>query len=254
MLQIGSNLEGNMALAQSARPIEGAVATMGVSDRVAFLRKTYGLLGFSLIVWSAASAGMFRYAPEVSLKWSVWALTGYNWFAVIGLLIGSGMVAQWLAKSDSSRALQYLGLAVIVTAWTFLMQPMLWVLFTKGNFANPLGMLGQGITITLAIFIGLTATVFITKKDFTFLRGVVTVGMFAAMGIILGSMLFGFSLGLVFTGALIAILALKILYETSMLMSYFPPTHYVAAALMLFSTVATLFWNIMVFLMKLNRR
>jgi hypothetical protein len=32
-----------MAFAQAARlrPIEGAVATVGVSDRVAFLRKTY---------------------------------------------------------------------------------------------------------------------------------------------------------------------------------------------------------------------
>lgn len=243
-----------MALAQSARPIEGAVATVGVSDRVAFLRKAYGLLGISLIAWAAASAGVFRYAPEISLGWSKWALTGYNWAAVMGLLMVSGMIAQWLAKSDSSRALQYLGLAVIVGAWTMLMQPMLWVLFTRFVHQNPYGMLGQGVVITLAIFVGLTATVFITKKDFSFLRGIISVGMFAAMGIILGSILFGFSLGLVFTGALIALLALKILYDTSMMMNYFPPTHYVAAALMLFSTVATLFWNIMVFIMKMNRR
>ena len=33
-----------MAFAQSARPIPGAVATLGVSDRVTFLRKTYGHL------------------------------------------------------------------------------------------------------------------------------------------------------------------------------------------------------------------
>lgn len=243
-----------MALANSARSIPGAVATLGVSDRVAFLRKTYGLLGSALVVWAAASAGMFRYAPEISLGWSRWALTGWNWFVVIGLLIGSGMVAQWLAKSEQSRGLQYLGLGVIVGAWTLLLQPMLWVLFMKGNFANPAALLGQGVTITLAIFVGLTATVFITKKDFTFLRGVITVGSFAFLGIILGSIAFGFSLGLLFTGALIGFLALKILYDTSLLMNYFPPTHYVAAALMLFSTVATLFWNVMVFLMKLNSR
>jgi hypothetical protein len=242
-----------MAFAQqSARPIEGAVATLGVSDRVAFLRKSYGLLGISLIVWAAASAALFRYAPETSFKWSKWALSGYNWFAVIGLLIASGMVAQWLAKSNTSRTIQLIGLGVEVAAWTFLMQPMLWVLFLKFQPANAYAMLGQGITATLLIFVGLTATVFITKKDFSFLRGIVTVGMFAALGIILGSMLFGFTLGLVFTGALIALLALKILYDTSLMLNYFPPTHYVSAALMLFGTVATLFWNIMVFLMKLR--
>jgi len=242
-----------MAFAQEhARPIEGAVATLGVSDRVAFLRKAYGLLGGALIVWAAATAYMFRYMPEVSFKFSRWALTGYNWFAVIGLLMVSGMVAQWLARSNTSRAVQYAGLGVEVAAWTFLLQPLLWVLFMKFKPAGAQALLAQGTIATLAIFVGLTATVFITKKDFSFLRGIVTVGMFAALGIIAGSILFGFTLGLVFTGALIALLALKILYETSLMMNYFPPTHYVSAALMLFGTVATLFWNIMVFLIRLR--
>ena len=242
-----------MAFAQEhARPIEGAVATLGVSDRVAFLRKSYGLLGGALIVWAAASAYIFRYRPEMSFKWSRWALTGYNWFAVIGLLIGSGMLAQWLARSNTSRAIQYLGLGVEVAAWTFLLQPMLWVLFIKFKPAGAQALLAQGTVATLAIFVGLTATVFITKKDFSFLRGVVTVGMFAALGVIVASMLFGFTLGLVFTGLLIALLALKILYDTSLMLNYFPPTHYVSAALMLFGTVATLFWNIMVFLMRMR--
>jgi FtsH-binding integral membrane protein len=203
-------------------------------------------------VWAAASAAIFRYAPEMSFKWSRWALSGYNWFAVIGLLIASGMLAQWLARSNTSRTIQFIGLGVEVAAWTFLLQPMLWVLFIKFKPAGAQALLAQGTLATLAIFVGLTATVFITKKDFSFLRGVVTVGMFAALGIIMASILFGFTLGLVFTGALIMLLALKILYDTSMLMNYFPPSHYVSAALMLFGTVATLFWNIMVFLMRMR--
>jgi uncharacterized protein len=242
-----------MAFAQEhARPIPGAVATLGVSDRVQFLRKSYGLLGGALIVWAAATAYMFRYMPEVSFKFSRWALSGYNWFAVIGLLMVSGMVAQWLARSNTSRGVQFLGLAVEVAAWTFLLQPLLWVLFLKFKPAGAQALLAQGTVATLAIFIGLTATVFITKKDFSFLRGIVTVGMFAALGVIVASMLFGFTLGLVFTGLLIALLALKILYDTSLMLNYFPPTHYVSAALMLFGTVATLFWNIMVFLMRMR--
>lgn len=240
------------AAVRHERPIEGAVATLGVSDRVTFLRKTYALLGVSLLVWAAATASIFRYAPEVSMRWSRWALTGYNWFAVIGLLMVSGMFAQWLAKSNTSRAVQLLGLGVEVGAWTFLLQPLLWVLFIKFRPAGAQAILAQGTVATLAIFTGLTATVFVTKKDFSFLRSVVTIGMFAAMGIILASIMFGFTLGLVFTGALIILLALKILYDTSQLMNYFPPTHYVSAALMLFGTVATLFWNIIILLMRLR--
>jgi FtsH-binding integral membrane protein len=45
-----------------------------------------------------------------------------------------------------------------------------------------------------------------------------------------------------------------ILYQTSLVMSYFPPSGYVAASLMLFSTVATLFWYVLQMLMELNRR
>ncbi|HMG20452.1 MAG TPA: hypothetical protein VK607_04015, partial [Kofleriaceae bacterium] len=71
-----------MAFAQTAarRPIPGAVATLGVSDRVAFLRRTYGLLGVSLIAFAVITAGMMRFATETSFQFSRWALTGQlNW-------------------------------------------------------------------------------------------------------------------------------------------------------------------------------
>ena len=37
-------------------------------------------------------------------------------------------------------------------------------------------------------------------------------------------------------------------------MNYFPPAGYVAASLMLFSTIATLFWYVLRLMMELNRR
>jgi FtsH-binding integral membrane protein len=37
-------------------------------------------------------------------------------------------------------------------------------------------------------------------------------------------------------------------------MSYFPPSGYVAASLMLFSTIATLFWYVLRLMMQLNSR
>ena len=70
----------------------------------------------------------------------------------------------------------------------------------------------------------------------------------------LASMLFGFSLGALFCGALILLMSGYILYQTSLVMAHFPPTAYVSAALMLFSTIATLFWYVLQLLMELNRR
>jgi uncharacterized protein len=255
-----------MAFAQTAarRPIAGAVATLGVSDRVAFLRKTYGLLGIALVGFAVLTAGMMRFATETSLRFSAWAFTGQlNWLLVIGLFMVVGYIARRLALAETSRGLQLVGLGIFVAAEALLLQPLLWVLiFRFGDRAmlssgvllsgHAGSILMQAVVITLAIFIGLTLTVFITKKDFSFLGGILTIASFAVLGVILASMLFGFSLGALFCGVVILIMAGYILYQTSLVMSVFPPTAYVAGALMLFSTIATLFWYVLQLLMSLN--
>jgi len=259
-----------MALASSARPIEGAVATLGASDRIAFLRKTYGLLGIALIAWPLLTAGIMKLAPESSLRMSMWALGGgrWNWLLVIGLFMIVGWVANKLAMSEASRGLQYVGLGLEVGAWSLLLQPIIWILMLR--FGNPneiltttdgvtpmlsgeaSSILFQAIVITLAIFVGLTLTVFITKKDFSFLGGILSICTFAVLGVILASILFGFSLGALFCGLVVLLMAGYILYQTSMIMAHFPPTAHVAAALMLFSTIATLFWYVLQLLMSLR--
>jgi len=259
-----------MAFAQAPRrPIAGAVATLGVSDRVAFLRKTYALLGVSLIAFAAVTAGMLNFMTETSLKFSEFAFRGqWTWLVVLLLFMGVGMVAQRLAMSQTSRGLQYLGLGIAVVAEGILLQPLLWVLMVKfgdptaifANAATPMlsgdaaRILGEAVVITLVIFGGLTATVFITKKDFSFMRGALTVASFGFLGVILASAIFGFHMGALFCGFGILLMAGYILYQTSLVMSYFPPTGYVAASLMLFSTIATLFWYVLQLLMTMNRR
>jgi FtsH-binding integral membrane protein len=262
-----------MAFAQSARnmrPIAGAVATLGVSDRVAFLRKTYGLLGVSLIAFAAFTAGILNFMTETSYRFSEFAFRGqWTWILVLVMFMVVGMVSQRLAMSQTSRGLQFVGLGISVLAWSILLQPVLWVLMVK--FGNPEALftgttlhpalsgqaaqiLGEAVVITLAIFIGLTATVFLTKKDFSFMRGALAIASFAFLGVILASAIFGFHMGALFCGFGILLMAGYILYQTSLVMSYFPPTGYVAAALMLFSTVATLFWYVLQLLMSMNRR
>jgi FtsH-binding integral membrane protein len=249
-----------MALSASARPIAGAVATLGVSDRVAFLRKTYTLLSLALIGFAGGTAAFIKFAPEASLRFSSWALQGsMNWLLILGMFMLVGYVAQKLAMSNTSRGLQYLGLALAVGAQAVLLQPMIWILMIKfGNNGDLSGqastILGEAVVITLAIFVGLTLTVFLTKKDFSFMRSGLSIAGFAFLGVILASMLFGFQLGALFSGIGILLMGGYILYQTSLVMSYFPPTGYVAASLMLFSTVATLFWYVLRLLMSMNRR
>ena len=259
-----------MAFAQAKlRPIAGAVATIGVSDRVDFLRKTYGLLGIALVAWAALTAGMMRFATGMSIGFSRWAFGGqWNWLLVLGMFMVVGWVAQRMAISQTSRGLQLAGLGIFVTAEALLLQPLLWyVIIRYGNPADVFqhgtlqphlsgtgaSLILEAALITIAIFVGLTVTVFVTKKDFSFMRGALAIGSFGMLGIIIASAIFGFQLGALFCGFGIIVLSGYILYQTSLAMSYFPPTAYVAAALMLFSTVATLFWYVLQLLMSLRR-
>ena len=236
------------------RPIFAAVATVGVSDRISFLRKTYAHLGTALVAFALLAGGMIYLWPETSLGFSKWALTGtLNWLMVLGAFMLVGYLAERLARSESSRALQYVGLGVAVIAQALLLQPVLWILITKLGGNDALAVVAQATTITIAIFAGLTLTVFVTKKDFSFLRGMLVIGSFAALGVIVTSIVFGFSLGAVFCGVMIVLMAGYILFQTSMVMSTFPPTAHVAASLMLFSTVATLFWYVLQLLLSLRR-
>lgn len=229
-------------------------ATAGVSDRIAFLRKTYGLLGVALIALAAFTGGMMTLAPDTSLAMSRWAFGGsWNWLLVLGAFMLVGHVAERLARSPSSRGLQYAGLALGVVAQGLLLQPLLWIVIATLGSTSASAVIAQATVITMAIFVGLTATVFVTRKDFSFLRGILMIASFAALGLIIASMLFGFQLGALFAGAMVLVLAGYILYQTSMILQHFPPTAYVAAALMLFSTVATLFWYVLQLLLAMRR-
>lgn len=236
------------AAIRNERPIPGAVATLGVSDRVAFLRRTYAHLGFALLLWAGLTAGIFRYMPEFSLSVSRMFFGGWGFLLVMVAFMAVKGVASWLARSESSRGLQYLGLVLSPVAEAIILQPLIWIVFIKFSRSmttSPEAILAQAAVVTLLIFGGLTATVFITKKDFSFLRGILMIGTFAAFGVILASLIFGFSLGMIFIGLMILLMAGYILYQTSLVMAHFPPTMHVSAALMLYSSIATLFWYVL---------
>lgn len=261
-----------MALASSARPIEGAVATLGVSDRVAFLRKTYAHLGMSLVAFAAITAALFKFAPQ--LTWKMSTLFGSSMFGMLGLvlvLVFLMVGAERLAASGTSRGMQYVGLGLGILLQVFMLLPLIWILMFKFSSFTPeqvymirsgqmvaalngaaLSILMQAVVITLAIFIGLTLVVFITKKDFSFLRGALVICSFAAIGLVLASILFGFSMGALFSAFIVLLMAGYILYETSVILTRFPPTMHVLAALVLFTTIATLFRAILNILISLR--
>jgi len=231
------------------RSIPGAVATVGVNERVAFLRRTYAHLGAAILALVVVAYGFMQ--TDMARQFTFWAFGGsFNWLMVLGLFMVVGFITDRLARSDTSVALQYLGLAIGVAAEAVILTPLL---FIAAYYVQDAYIIHKAALFTLLIFAGLTATVFITRKDFSFLRGVLMIASFGALAIIIASMIFGFHLGTIFAVAMIVLMAGYILYQTSLLMAYFHPSQHVAASLMLFSTIATLFWYVLTLLMSLSR-
>ncbi len=231
------------------RSIPGAVATVGVNERVAFLRRTYAHLAGAILAFVGVSAVL--QTSGFALGFATWMVAGgtLNMLIVFGLFIASGFITDRLARSETSSGVQYVGLGLGVVAFAIFLSPMLLI---AREYAQDQYIIHKAALFTLLIFGGLTATVFITRKDFSFLRGILMIGTLAAFGIILASLFFGLHLGTIFSLAMIVLMGGYILYETSLLMAYFRPTQHVAAALMLFSTIATLFLYVLRLLMSLR--
>jgi FtsH-binding integral membrane protein len=218
-------------------------------ERAAFIRRTYAHLAGAILAFIALEAALLQVATPERV-WGVLRAMPYSWLLVLGLFMVGGWVAQWWASSSTSRALQYAGLGLYVVLEALIFLPLLSIAAYKfGPEVIP-----TAAILTLAVFGGLTLAVFVTRKDFSFLGPVLTVGALIALGVIVAGILFGFTLGLFFSFAMVALMSGYILYYTSQVMLHYRTDQHVAAALALFACIATLFWYILQIVMALSNR
>jgi hypothetical protein len=145
---------------------------------------------------------------------------------------------------------QYLGLAVYVVLEAFIFMPLLLLaqILVGGQIIALAGFL------TIFMVAAFTFLTFLNRWDFSFLGGFLAIFGFIALGISLAGILFGFSLGLWFSGAMILFASGAILYDTSNIMLHYNTRQYVAASLSLFASVALLFYYILSFLLRFTSR
>jgi hypothetical protein len=219
-------------------------------ERAAFIRRTYAHLAGAILAFAAIETVLINVVDPQQVL-SLFLGTRYTWLLVMLAFMAAGWVAQTWARSDTSRGLQYLGLGLYVVAQAVIFLPLLLiaVYYTKDKTVIPTA----GI-LTLAVFAGLTLAVFVTKKDFSFLGPILCVGTLIALGVIVAGVIVGFSLGLFFSFAMVALMSAFILYDTSNVMLHYRTDQHVAAALALFASVATLFWYILQIVMSLSSR
>lgn len=225
-----------------SRPAAYAEATV----RSAFIRRTYTHLAFAILGFLAVENALLSWSGAPALVGMM--VGGYGWLVVLVAFMGVSWLADTWARSDASPQLQYVGLSLFVVAEAVIFLPMLYMAV---HFSSP-DVLSKAGLMTLVLFGGLTFIAFTTRKDFSFLRGILAIGGFIALGVIIVSILFGFSLGLFFSTIMVAYAAGSILYTTSNIIHHYRPDQHVAASLALFAGVALLFWYILRIFMALS--
>ena len=212
------------------------VAEASVEDRSQFIWKCYAHVVGAIVAFAAVSA--YLYQSGISERIAAPMLN--NWLLVLGAFMLASWGASHVAHRLESMAAQYAAFAFFIVVEALIFAPLLYI----AMMMSP-GIIDSAAGVTLLGSAGLIAVAMITRKDFSFLRGLLTWIFILAMVGIVSSLLFGFELGTWFSVAMIGFAGAAVLYDTSNIMHHYPQDRYVAAAMALFASIALMFWYVL---------
>ena len=222
------------------------VISLDENTRGRFIARAYNHLFGAVLAFVLIEVFLFKSGMAEPMAA---AMLSTNWL----LILGGFMVLSWIARYAAHRALtmpmQYAALAVYVVGEAIIFVPLLYI---AEKFAP--GAIASAALVTFLGFVGLSLVAFMTRKDFSFLRGILFWGGIMALVAIVASVIFGFVLGTFFSVAMVALAGAAILYDTSNIMYRYPEDRYVAAALELFASVALMFWYVLRLFISSSRR
>jgi FtsH-binding integral membrane protein len=219
------------------------VASLDEMERSTFIAKVYQHLFAAIVAFIAFEALLINLGVAEAM---------YNWLAKSGggawlLILGGFMVVNWLATSAAHDILnpqrQYLGLFGMAAAQALIFAPFLHYFFSveEGGDAS----VAAAAVITGVAFVGLTGVGLFTRRDLSFIRPLMIWGGVCALVLILAAVVFGLSLGIWFSVAMIALAGGSILYQTQTILRRYPSEAYVGASVQLFASVMLLFWYVL---------
>lgn len=211
------------------RPLQPQTASeVSVSERVGFIRKVYALF-FAATLFAIGGAVLGISFPPLMR-----AAAQHPWIMFF-LMIGGVIAAQAVRHVP---VVNLFALFAFTTLTGVIISPLLYIV----GQTNPNSIVQAGI-LTVGIFGGLTAYVFLSNRDFSFLRGMVTVGLIVVILAGLCNALFVGSLGFSFAISIAVLLLFSgfVLYDTSNIIRRYPTNEYVAGALDLYLDAFNMF-------------
>jgi len=214
-----------------------------------FYRRTYGNLALGVLAFIVFETILLNTPFVVEGMINLLMQGKFSWLIILGAFMGVSWFAQSLTYKTANKPQQYAGFMLYVLAQAFLFVPLMYMALSMTGDSS---LIVQAGVLTLALFLGLTGVVFGSNANFSFLRSIVILGSFLALGTIVAGALFGFDLGLWFSLAMVGLASGSILYSTWQIKNEYAADQYVPAALSLFASLMLLFWYILRILMNRN--
>lgn len=212
-------------------------AQLDAQSRGRFIARTYNHLFGAIACFAIIEIALFKTGIAQPMAQ---AMLSTSWLLVLGGFIVLSWIASSVAQRATSLPAQYMALAAYVVGEAIIFIPLL---FLADQFAP--GAISCAAIVTFLGFSALTAVVFFTRKDFSFLRGILMWGGILALVLIVAGVIFGFQLGTFFSVAMVGLAGASVLYNTSNVLYRYPEDRYVAASLQLFASVALMFWYVL---------
>ena len=216
-------------------------------ERRDFIVSTYKHLGVAMLAFVVLSAVLMASGfSNTTAKMLMASGNKFIWLGVMGAFMLVGWLASYMADNAENPQTQLMGLGIYVLAEGLIFAPM----FGIAQLVAP-GAIGTAGFITLLLVGALTWTAFSTKTDFSFLGGILKVGGLVALGTIVAGAIFGFKLGIWFSGITVLFAGACVLYDTSRIIHDYPADRPVGAALHLFASIALMLWHVLRILISL---
>ena len=235
------------------------VADAAPTERASFYRRTYLTVAaafalFGALLWASFEVPVGGSLLAVSYLETLQGLfqSMGNWamLVMLGVFWLGTSVAQSAVFSQASRPVKLAGFLGYILLQVALFIPLIAMVevSTRGESSQ---ILLPACAVTGALVLGLTVAAFVTQADFSFLRTVLVVGSFGALGVVVVAAFMGTGLGVWFSLAMIALMATAVLYQTWQVRTQFSTDQDLEAGFALFAAFVTLlFYVIRLFLQR----
>jgi len=223
-------------------PTEAPVALRDEKTRGDFVVSVYQHLAGAVAAFVAIEALIF-FLGLAEPMYDFFFGSGVAWL----MLLGGVMIGQWFVANAAADYLnpskQYAALFGAAALQALIFAPFLYMFFYEVDDGTTT--VAAAALITAMGFAGLSLIAFVTRKDLSFMRPMVMFGFMGALVLIVAAVIFGLDLGVWFSVGMIVLAGMAILYQTQDVMRRYPPEADVAAALVLFSSLMTMFWYVL---------